>query len=218
MSLVNKQRIPQGYFLGVNPKDRLLINDILETTKLDEFQQVGVIELGSGKGYISRIISSHYKIPIFCVDSIRERLASSMRVQQLINDDKVLEYANKTAGTFNMFNYQNEIQSRDDFVEIWYQAMALRQFKEVKTVVILGVKLCGDFFYNMVDWIAETRALMEGFRVEIVVVPCCLHKSIRSINLDPVQEMVRYAHTLSDRVDVLPTTSSSYKIIRFKLS
>ncbi|KAG0683107.1 hypothetical protein C6P40_005229, partial [Pichia californica] len=81
--------IPKGYFIGLNNEQINIICSVLYYLINKKIGNKIFIDIGSGKGYIDRIISSIYKIPIICIDEIKERLNSTIKLQKLLNDDKI---------------------------------------------------------------------------------------------------------------------------------
>lgn len=186
-------KIPKGYFIGLSKEHAWVICCILrhlfENEHMHSRKQF-VLDLGSGKGYIDRILSSVYQIGVFCVEAEKDRLKSSTRLQRLLNDDK-------TASCDTPFNCKRDLPlmkscqrtlvTENDFMLVWKKSLSY--FRQLGSpaieIVVLALKVCGDMLYNVVDWVLANWELIkvtaptECRNLRVIIVPCCLHKSTR---------------------------------------
>jgi hypothetical protein len=192
--------IPKGYFLGLSDPHIKLICEVLP--KLSITNNTCIIDIGSGKGYIDRIISGYLRIPVFCVDSIKERLKSSIRIQRLLNSDKF----NKENEL--MYNYECKLETIEQFEKImiesnkFFNNVITNEFIIYRQIWILGLKLCGDMFYNLVNLINSYIIINNdnNIKINVLIVPCCLHLCQRwkqcNDNFNPIKDMIEYATNL----------------------
>lgn len=191
LSSLEQQHIPPAYLLGVPPRAIPLTLTI--ATLIAESGGEYVIDIGSGKGYLSRLLSNHYQCKVFCVDEIGDRLKSSLKLDRLINSHNNIEDAyphlNANIGSNNM-TFQTHgnlaimarrLESMADFNDIMANSISwFERFSKLHKITILGIKVCGDIFYQMAKFLANWIRANSFVSIEInmVVVPCCVEKSI----------------------------------------
>ena len=191
-SIINK--IPKGYFIGLSKEHAWVIcwilGHVFENKNWHSQKAQFVLDLGSGKGYIDRILSSVYKIGVFCVEAEKDRLKSSTRLQRLLNDDKTTSCDTPITRKRDlplMKSCQCTLLTENDFMLVWKKSLSY--FRQLGTpageIVVLALKVCGDMFYNIVDWVLTNwehikfTAPTECRNLKMFIVPCCLHKSAR---------------------------------------
>lgn len=195
-----KDKIPKGYFIGLSEPHMLLIcwtlQYILENVrnKKNKCWKQYVIDIGSGKGYIDRILSSVFKIGVYCVDSDNERLKSSIRLQRLLNDDNLSVYNRSKLNELSLMeSFRYEMKSAEDFKLIWDKSVSffkdLNRYQNksntlIDEIVILALKVCGDMIFHIVEWVILNlkgghlcKCAREVKRLKMFLVPCCFHKS-----------------------------------------
>lgn len=196
-----RDQIPKGYFFGLSETNIefycsvIKLLDIGKTNKGVNY----VIDLGSGKGYIDRILSNHYNIKTFCVDSINDRLIGSLRLSRLIKDDSISNYqANLNRDhnfntSSNMKIYKCELKGIEDFIDVVEQALIFfnngrndQNVTNITNITIIGLKLCGDMYYDIIDWLenshfhsSSSTSTSTGIDISLLVAPCCPEKSQR---------------------------------------
>lgn len=195
--------IPKGYFLGVSHPHALLICQILQWIGVagpqkDDHENTLILDIGSGKGYIDRILSGHYGIPVFCVDKAAERLKSSSRLHALLKSDSKLDPELKALSSLSLVrNYACSITCLEDYNEVCDKAVQFFQTvqnkREVPRIVVIGLKLCGDMFYDLAEWHTRSALLTRYSDVRLHIVPCCPHRSFRGGN---IEQMVSFAESL----------------------
>lgn len=195
-----RQEIPSGYFLGIpQQKDIALVCQVLaivleQQKSAQPDREFYVLDIGSGKGYIDRILSGVYRVPVFCVDAMKERLNSSLRIQRLLNDDNpqtcsslhpASSFASNHASSSPMINYHYKIRNTQDFSLVWRRferfVAGFGRGKSIAAkpaqILILGLRLCGDLYYAFVDWLVgsfqDNRSVSK---ISVLIVPCCLKR------------------------------------------
>lgn len=212
-----KNFIPNGYFIGLTKEHILLICYVIYyVINNNNNENQCIIDIGSGKGYIDRIISSIYKKRIFCIDEIKDRLKSSERLQDLLNDDKYYYLMNESIdGTINNNNNNNKslmksfsykIENVNDFRFIWDKSLDF--FKDnnnnnqiFKKITILSLKVCGDLIFNIIKWVIYNKIYIKRTlpkecvnKITIFIVPCCPSKGIimkgMMFNNEPIESQI----------------------------
>lgn len=193
-------KIPRGYFIGLSQQHTWLICCVLyyifEQEGVSSRNSQCVLDIGSGKGYIDRILSSYYKIGVFCVEAEKERLESSTRLQRLLNDDKPASCDTPISGRNSLLlmrSCQYRLRTDADFYVVWERSISyFRQLgTQMDEIVILALKVCGDMFYDIVDWVLTNYKHMRESapqkcrNAKVFIVPCCLEKSTRLRFLPP---------------------------------
>ncbi|GMG43546.1 unnamed protein product [Ambrosiozyma monospora] len=200
--------IPNSLKLGMSLEKQLVtftFADIVERTINRSSVDPFIIEIGSGKGYLSRVLSNYYKKKTFCVDLNKERLKSNLRINRLVQEDsnmEVLTRLNKKALiSSNMAVFHKSLGTESDFKLILKASRDFFKIRECinKTlfqVTIVGLHLCGDLPYTVLDQVAKNRLESERNNVHeesvdvcnVILVPCCPDK----ITLFPKSAKVRF--------------------------
>lgn len=189
-----KEEIPKGWFLGLSETHINLLCYVLNKIVVNNNSNHYVLDIGSGKGYIDRILSNHYKIKTFCVDSTIERLISNVRLNRLLKDDDIKNFNSKMINNneksinkrYNNINpnmeiFQCHLQNIHDFEKIWIKSIQFfdndnKDNNDVSTITILGLKVCGDMFYDIVEWVFNYTIMNnKSENIKLLIVPCCLH-------------------------------------------
>ncbi|KAG7881780.1 hypothetical protein KL905_000734 [Ogataea polymorpha] len=149
--------------------------------KTASFRVSNVLDLGSGKGYLARILADGFGLKVCCVDKNKDRLKSSLRIHKLIQQEQVSQTSLGPSGNFH--TVAAPIEEWEDFMD---EATAFfrrntRLDEKVLDVAVVGLQLCGDMVYRVIDLVSGCSR--EDIRLcAFLVVPCCLHKivSLRS--------------------------------------
>ncbi|KAH3668100.1 hypothetical protein OGAPHI_001854 [Ogataea philodendri] len=134
-----------------------------------------VLDLGSGKGYMARILANEFALKVCCVDREPDRLRSSLRVHRLIQTEIVTDTTLVPSG--KMVTVAGDIA---DDRPIWSRAARFYRLdtpvhQEIQEVVVAGLQLCGELVYHAAD--LAMNCPKDQVRVSrLVVVPCCLHR------------------------------------------
>ncbi|GME78582.1 unnamed protein product [Ambrosiozyma monospora] len=189
--------IPNSLKLGMSLEKQFItftfakiVEQTLERSAVDPF----IIEIGSGKGYLSRVLSNYYKKKTFCVDLNKERLKSNLRINRLVQDSNIevsTRLNKKALISTNMAVFHKSLETDADFKLILKSSRNFFKIRESinKTlfqVSIVGLHLCGDLPYTVLDQVAKNHieskrnvfnAHEESVDVcNVILVPCCPDK------------------------------------------
>ncbi|KAG7818833.1 hypothetical protein KL928_002701 [Ogataea angusta] len=149
--------------------------------KTASFGVSNVLDLGSGKGYLARILANGFGLKVCCVDHNRDRLKSSLRVHKLIQQEQVSQTSLGPSG--NLHTVAASIEEWEEFMDeaVRFFRLNTRLGEKELDVAVVGLQLCGDMVYRVIDLVSDCNR--PGIRLcAFLVAPCCLHKivSLRS--------------------------------------
>lgn len=210
--------IPKGYFLGLNYENIQLIKEILEWIDIDNDNNNGniqVIDIGSGKGFIDRILTGYYNIPVYCIESNKDRNYQSIKLQRLINDDKINRIDPDNNNNINAIKLLGSCNCKISSYESYCKVVrdALQFFNKVSIsrtnskIVIIGIKLCGDMIYELIDYQIRYREEYKDededkyeYEFEMFIIPCCTELSKRGGNsCDNVISYCKEVNTVAEK-------------------
>ncbi|KAG7698014.1 hypothetical protein KL933_000960 [Ogataea haglerorum] len=149
--------------------------------KTASFGVSNVLDLGSGKGYLARILANGFGLKVCCVDHNKDRIKSSLRIHSLIQQEQVLQTSLGPSG--NLHAVAAPIEEWENFIDeatSFFRRKTRLGEKELD-VAVVGLQLCGDMVYRVIDLVSGCNR--AGIRLcAFLVSPCCLHKvvSLRS--------------------------------------
>lgn len=169
------EAVPPGYKIGIQPASILLM--ILIANKITQTNPDVVVDIGSGKGHLARFLANYFHYRVLCVDSINDRLKSTIKWDRLINDSNiqqnltVLQNNNVVSNNVKILNVQ--LESLSDFKVILSEAKNWSQnITKDGQLTIVAVKNCGDMIYNLLDMIPNFNSI----KMQLLIVPCCFEK------------------------------------------
>lgn len=167
--------IPKAHILGTHPNALPLIVSV--SSKIYEINPDVVIDIGSGKGYISRLLANYYNMKVICVDSNNERLKSTIRWDRLINDANIKLTAtsmkDQSTVSNNIKALNISLTTIEDFKLILIEAIKWSNNpSQNQRMVLLALKNCGDMIYHLIDLYHE----IGNNQLSMLVIPCCYHK------------------------------------------
>ncbi|CDK28362.1 unnamed protein product [Kuraishia capsulata CBS 1993] len=160
-----------------------------------------MVEVASGKGYLSRILCNHFKRRVICIDRNWIKNKSSLHVHRLVNGDELRLASRASAsgkttasGHERLHTVQSDLQTPDDLIGILRESQKLIGMDSrvgwkngvltpvnVPSVCLVGLNLCGDLAITAVkSWLAAwSDPGSLGFPLElgpVLVSPCCYHE------------------------------------------
>ncbi|KAI0464536.1 hypothetical protein LJB42_002151 [Komagataella kurtzmanii] len=184
--------LPPSLLLGLTPAKQTtvkgfvyLVNSLIKSTGDPNND---IVEIGMGKGYISRILaSSFYNYKILGIDVNGEKLRSNLRIHRLINSDKHTDLTIEAPTNLPRQQISNNLMAVNALLDdrpsqlnnvIMSNLPFFSLGKPVGTMVqicIVGLNLCGDLSYKVVENMCFS---VENVSYSIKVaslVPCCAH-------------------------------------------
>ncbi|KAG7775914.1 hypothetical protein KL930_001676 [Ogataea haglerorum] len=83
--------------------------------KTASFGVSNVLDLGSGKGYLARILANGFGLKVCCVDHNKDRIKSSLRIHSLIQQEQVLQTSLGPSG--NLHAVAAPIEEWENFID-----------------------------------------------------------------------------------------------------
>ncbi|KAJ8100597.1 methyltransferase domain-containing protein [Lipomyces tetrasporus] len=153
--------------VGMSPK-KVHECQYLSSTISDVCSKVAtphVIDLGSGKGYLSRTLAHEYNCSVIAVETVESRTKGAARLDSLYDrklGKKKDEKANTDKGTGSLIHVEKFVDSGDltDIVE----AADLRGHK----IVLVGLHTCGNLSHHALRSLVDTQEIYA-----VAVVGCC---------------------------------------------
>ncbi|KAK9447848.1 methyltransferase domain-containing protein [Limtongia smithiae] len=151
--------------LGMSPKKlhecQHLSTAVAEVCRRAETRYV--VDLGSGKGYLSRTLAHEYDCAVIAVDSVGSRTRGAERLDELYgarSGGPKLQNAKATPGS--LIHLQKNIQS-GNLSEIVEKSQL-----QGEKIVLVGLHTCGNLSHHALRSFAETKEIHA-----VAVVGCC---------------------------------------------
>ncbi|KAK9324429.1 methyltransferase domain-containing protein [Lipomyces orientalis] len=174
--------------VGMSPK-KVHECQYLSSAISDVCSKVGtphVIDLGSGKGYLSRTLAHEYNCSVIAVETVESRSKGAVRLDSLYDrkgGKKRVQKANTDKGTGSLIHIEKFVDS-GDLTDIVEQA-DLRGHK----LVLAGLHTCGNLSHHALKSLVDTQEIYA-----VAVVGCCY-------NLMTEKDVGRLNHSYHDPAD-----------------
>lgn len=167
--------IPKAHLLGTPPNAIPLVVSMAD--RIAALDPDVVVDIGSGKGYLSRLLANFQGLRVLCVDAINERLKSTIRWDRLINDGRLAQthavIGNRACISSNIKTLNLKLDSVDDLRGILKEAhLWSTSISKPPKMVISALKNCGNMIYDLVHYYSTLSSSQLG----LIVMPCCYHK------------------------------------------
>lgn len=169
------ESIPKGYLIGTPPNAIPLI--VSTAKRLQDFNPDVIIDIGSGKGYLARLLANYLNKRVLCIDSNPERLSSTVRWDRLINDSNFSQtkttIVNQKGISNNIKVCNMSLDTIEDFKSILSESRKwLNNQSPNQQLALVALKNCGDMVYRLIDFYHE----VGDSQLILVIVPCCYNK------------------------------------------
>ncbi|ANZ74368.1 BA75_00807T0 [Komagataella pastoris] len=178
--------------LGLTPAKQVavrgfvyLANSLIESTGVANND---IVEIGMGKGYISRIFaSSLYNYKILGIDVNGEKLRSNLRIHRLINSDNHTDLTIEAPTSLPRQQISNNLMAVNALLDDRpYQLNNVilsnlpffslgKPVGELVQICIVGMNLCGDLAYKVVENMCSSVENVSYSIRAASLVPCCAH-------------------------------------------